>query len=259
MRNKASFAKWQASCVRGERKTDLPNAQLGILPQELMMKNGETWRVLEDRVGAILARNPDTVKVRYRKGEEVYGQGETPKYLYVVLSGRFRVTMARSDGFEFLLEIMGPGALMGEGPAFDGASRFATSVAVEQSEVLKFLIADLPRAFERDPELAMSLLTVISAKQRNLANRLLALTTASPKARIAEMLFRVSGCLGVQSGDGIRIETRLSHEQIAALVGVTRVTVTRAMQELTADGILKVNENSIQILDARKLHDFSII
>lgn len=84
------------------------------------------------------------------------------------------------------------------------------------------------------------------------------LTMASPKSRIAEMLFRPSGSYGVQQGGHIVIETRLSHEQIAALVGVTRVTVTRAMQELTAAGILKVEGSSIQILDTQKLHEFSI-
>jgi CRP-like cAMP-binding protein len=175
-----------------------------------------------------------------------------------VLKGRFRVSMARVDGFEFLLEIMGPGALMGEGPALDGAARFASSVAVEDSELLRFAISDLPSAFERNPDLAMALLSVTSAKQRNLANRLLALTMASPKSRIAEMLFRLSGSYGVQTGEKILIETRLSHEQIAALVGVTRVTVTRAMQELAAAGIVKIDGNAIQILDAHKLHEFSI-
>ena len=223
------------------------------------MKNAETWRLLEDKVGKALAKHPRAATIRYRKGEQVYDQGDLPKYLYVVLSGRFRVTMTRADGFEFLLEIMGPGALMGEGPALDGSPRYASSVATEDSELLRFAIADLSEAFQGNPELAMHLLSVTSAKQRNLANRLLALTMASPKSRIAEMLFRISGTYGVQTGDQIVIETRLSHEQIAALVGVTRVTVTRAMQELTAEGVLRVDESSIQILDARRLHEFSII
>ena len=222
------------------------------------MKNAETWRLLEDKVGKALEKDPAATRIRFRKGEQVYAQGERSKYLYVVLSGRLRVSMARTDGFEFLLEIMGPGALMGEGPALDGGPRFASSVATEDSELLRFPVGDLPAAIERNPELAPALLSVTAAKQRNLANRLLALTMASPKSRIAEMLFRLSGSYGVQQGSHIVIETRLSHEQIAALVGVTRVTVTRAMQDLTAAGILKVEGSSIQILDTQKLHEFSI-
>ncbi len=222
------------------------------------MKNAETWRLLEGKVGKALEKDPAAARIRFRKGEAVYDQGERAKYLYVVLSGRFRVAMARADGFEFLLEIMGPGALMGEGPALDGGPRFASAVATEDAELLRFAVGDLPAAMERNPELAPALLSVTAAKQRNLANRLLALTMASPKSRIAEMLFRLSGDYGVQQGSQILIETRLSHEQIAALVGVTRVTVTRAMQELTAAGILKIEGNAIQILDAQKLHEFSI-
>lgn len=222
------------------------------------MKNAETWRLLEDKIGRALMQDPAATRHRLRKGEHVYEQGERSQYLYVVISGRFRVAMSRSDGFEFLLEIMGPGALMGEGPALDGEPRFSSSVATEDAELLRFPVSDLPAAIERNPELAPALLSVTAAKQRNLANRLLALTMASPKSRIAEMLFRLSGNYGVQQGSQIVIETRLSHEQIAALVGVTRVTVTRAMQELTSTGILKIEGNSIQILDAHKLHEYSI-
>ncbi len=222
------------------------------------MKNAETWRLLEDKVGKALEKDPSATRIRFRKGEQVYEQGERSKHLYVVLSGRFRVAMARADGFELLLEIMGPGALMGEGPALDGEPRFASAMAMEDSELLRFAVSDLPAAIQRNPDLATSLLSVTASKQRNLANRLLALTMASPKSRIAEMLFRLSGSYGVQQESHIVIETRLSHEQIAALVGVTRVTVTRAMQELTAAGILKVEGSTILILNAQKLHDYSI-
>jgi CRP-like cAMP-binding protein len=222
------------------------------------MKNAETWRLLEDKVGKALIKEPTATRIRFRKNEQVYEQGELSRHLYVVLSGRIRVSMVRADGYEFLLEIMGPGALMGEGPALDGAPRFAAAVATEDSELLRFAVGDLPGAIERNPELAPAILSVTAAKQRNLANRLLALTMASPKSRIAEMLFRLSGSYGVQQGGHLVIETRLSHEQIAALVGVTRVTVTRAMQELTSAGILKVEGNCIQILDTQKLHEFSI-
>lgn len=71
------------------------------------------------------------------------------------------------------------------------------------------------------------------------------------------MLLRLSRSYGVQREDHLLIESRLSHEQIASLVGMTRVTVTRAMQELTAAGILKVHDHSIQILDAERLHQIS--
>ncbi len=222
------------------------------------MRNAETWRLLEGKVGKALEKDPRATRVRYRRGEQVYEQGEKSKYMYVVLTGRVRVSMARADGFEFLLEIMGPGALMGEGPALDGEPRFASALATEESELLRFAVDDLPAAMEQNPELVRSLLSVTAAKQRNLANRLLALTMASPKSRIAEMLFRLSGSYGVKTGDQILIETRLSHEQIAALVGVTRVTVTRAMQDLTAAGIVKMDGSNIHILDTQRLHEFSI-
>lgn len=218
------------------------------------MKNAETLRVLEKNVCDALLADPGARLREFARGERLYDQGQVASLFYAIISGRVQVSMARPDGYELILEIMGPGVVLGEGAALDGLPRFSSAAAIEPVQAIEFRSQDLPAAFQRNPDLATSFLWVTAYKQRQLASRLLALTMASPSARIAEMMLRLSNIYGVPTAEGMLITTRLTHEQIAALVGVTRVTVTRALKELTADGVIKMNEDSITVLDPVALH-----
>lgn len=220
-----------------------------------MIKNAETLRLVEGNLCAALRDDPASRVVRFKRHETIYRQGESSSLFYAVVSGRVLVNMVRPDGFELMLEIMGAGVLMGEAAAFDGRARFSSAVALEDVEAIEFQAGDLPAAFQRNPSLAMSFLTVTAYKQRVLANRLLALTMASPQARIAEVLLRLCTFYGEACEEGTLISTRLSHEQMAALVGTTRVTVTRALKDMVAEKILRVNDSSITILDMKRLSE----
>src|SRR5690606_21710703 len=94
----------------------------------------------------------------YKRGERIYDQGQISSLLYVVVSGRVQVSMDRPDGFELILEIMGPGVILGEGAALDGLPRFSSATAIEPASVIEFRSQDLPEAFARNPKLATSFL-----------------------------------------------------------------------------------------------------
>ena len=204
------------------------------------MKKAETWRLHSNQIAQTLQDQPYAVPLRVSGGETVYSQGSLASHLYVVLRGRVRVSMSRPDGYDFLLEIMGAGAILGEGAALDGGLNFSSAVAEEESQLLQISARDLPGTLASNPALATALLAVTATKQRVLAQRLLALTQASPKSRIAEMLLRLGATYGHQHGNEMQIDTRLSHEQIATLIGVTRVSVTRALVELTEAGVIRI-------------------
>lgn len=220
-----------------------------------MTKKAETWRLVSNQIGEVLRDHPSATRLDVKKGEAIYLQGTPGTHVHVLLCGRVRVSMMRSDGYEFLLEIMGPGAVLGEAAALDGQPHFSSAVSEEPSELLQLPVRDLRTALSDMPSLAEALLAVTAAKQRVLARRLLALTQASPKSRIVEMLLRLSAIYGRREEGEMLIETRLSHEQIAALIGVTRVTVTRALTELTNDGVIRVERTAVRILDLDQLEN----
>jgi len=213
----------------------------------------ETWHLPDVLVRPWFEAADRAAKLRLRNGEYLYRQGDKSAYFYLVLSGRIRVSMLRENGAEFILEFMGRGAITGEGAAFDGQPRFSTAVAIEDVVVARFDATRLKSAFRENPDLPIALLHVAALKQRVLAGRAQALTAYRPESRIAEVLFRLSEGSARGKRERLVIDARLSHQQLAAMTGMSRVTVTRALRRLRLEGIIEIVDGLIGICRPERL------
>lgn len=208
----------------------------------------ETWRLDDAVAGPLIRAAPLGVRRSYAKGEHLYHQGETDSWFYFILRGRIQISAAREDGSEFILEVMGQWAVCGEGAAFDGKPRFTSAVALEPCEVIAFDAGTMTAAFREFPELAVALLHITSLKQRILGIRAQYLSAPRPESRIAELLRRLADLYGARDGNATVIGLSLTHEQIAAMTGTTRVTVTRVLKRLREQGVIEVKGRQLRIL-----------
>lgn len=216
-------------------------------------RSTETWH-LDDAVVGPLIRAAHLGKRRsYRKGEYLYRQGEVDTRFHFVLRGRIQISASREDGSEFVLEVMGQWAICGEGSAFDGSPRFSSAVALDDAEVIAFDTGDMKDAFREFPELAMALLRITAMKQRVLGIRAQCLASPRPESRITELIHRLAELYGTADGETTLIGISLTHEQIAAMTGTSRVTVTRALKRLRDDGVLQIKGKQLRIVDAKRL------
>jgi CRP/FNR family transcriptional regulator, cyclic AMP receptor protein len=213
----------------------------------------ETWHMDEATAGVWIRAAHLGRKIKVEKGAMIYRQGEIGFTFYFLLSGRVQVSIFQSDGAEFMLEMMGPWAMFGESPAMDGFPRIATAIAAETSELIEFDIRVIIAAIPSCPELAVSLMRIVALKQRILASRIQYLALPRPEMRIGELLARLAELYGEQREDGTLIPIALTHEQIAAMTGATRVTVTRALKRLTSLGVIELRQRRIWVLDASRL------
>ena len=205
-------------------------------------KPAATWRMADALSAKLLSFEGKVRLRRFAAAEQLYRQGEINTCFYFVKSGLVQVSIFRRDGTEVVLENMGPNALCGEGAAFDGLPRFSTAVAVEATEALEFDTARLEALMREDPEFALAMLRLTSLKQRILALRLEHLVSNDPEERILELLRRLSEMFAVDHERGRKILTYLTHEQIAAMTGTSRVTVTRTLGRLRDKGTLSVED-----------------
>lgn len=208
-----------------------------------------TWR-MTDALAAKLRSFEGKVRVRrFAEGEQLYRQDEVNTYFYFVKSGLVQVSIFRRNGTEVVLENMGPNALCGEGAAFDGLPRFSTAVAVEPTDALEFDTTRIESLLRADPELALAMLRLTSLKQRILALRLEHLVSNDPEDRILELLRRLSQMFAIDHERGRKIITHLTHEQIASMTGISRVTVTRTMGRLREKGMLFIEDGFTVLAD----------
>ena len=169
---------------------------------------------------------------RFRKNEALYEQGTKSTKFYFVVSGLVQVSIVRIDGVEVVLEYMGPDTICGEGAALDGLPRFSRAVAVEETYAIEFDATRMGEIFAQHPEFASALLRATSLKQRVLAVRLEHMVSREPEGRIMDLFRRLQEMFAVDRPGGKLLITRLTHEQIGAMTGTSRVTVTRAMRAL---------------------------
>ncbi|MFT4118784.1 MAG: Crp/Fnr family transcriptional regulator [Bradyrhizobium sp.] len=180
------------------------------------------------------------------KGASIYRQGEVSTQCYVVVSGRVGITMLGAGGQELLIDIVGAGALCGEGAAFDGLPRFSSANALEASKLLQIPAREFCQLMSSDAELAALIAQTIALKQRTLAGRLAQVAQSSPEVRITELLSQISE---PEASDIV-----LTHQQIANLIGASRITVTRAMQRLRREGAILCHRGRYQLVRAAAPH-----
>lgn len=202
----------------------------------------ETLRVPRSMLERLTEIAPHLSRRRIAKGQSIYRQGEAATHAYVVVSGRLGITMIGRAGQELLVDIVGPGALCGEGAAFDSLPRFSSASAIETAEILPIPGDELLKLIAADAKLASFLTHATALKQRTLAARLVQLTLASPEDRITELLSQIT------LPDSP--EVQLTHQQIANLIGASRVTVTRAMQKLRRAGAISCRRGRCRLTRA---------
>ena len=183
---------------------------------------------------------------RYRAGQLVYLQGARPDCFYYLISGSVRSFLSTGDGEERVLAVHRAGDLMGEASFFDGCPRVTSAMALEECRILAIDQAQLDGAFQRHPELALPMLQHLARTVRTLSGHVGA-SSLPAQQRIARWL------LGQPTGEDGTIRT--THEEIGQAVGLSRVTVSRVLGELAAQGLVGLGYRTVAILDREGLYE----
>lgn len=177
---------------------------------------------------------------RYRVGQLIYLQGARPDCFYYLVSGSVRSFISTGGGEERVLTIHRSGDLMGEASFFDGCPRVTSAMALEECQILTIDQGQLDRAFQRHPELALPMLQHLARTVRMLSDHVES-SSLPAQQRIARWL------LIQPTVDGAPIKA--THEGIGQAVGLSRVTVSRVLGELSALGLVGLGYRSVTVLD----------
>jgi CRP-like cAMP-binding protein len=181
---------------------------------------------------------------RFKKGDAIYRYQDRADDLYIVLEGKVKIAVPTPDGGERILSVLGPGDFFGES-FLTGAQRHTTdAVALTEPVVASPVCLDkLLELTAKVPNVALALARVLATRVQELESQLES-TTAPVSARVGGALLAFARRFG-DAVDGAPPETRtrvkldLTHEELAAFVGSTRVTVTNALGELRDLGLVE--------------------
>lgn len=186
----------------------------------------------------------------FEKGRVIYHQGDKPECFYYLKKGRVKIFITSENGAEKTLSVIKKGAVLGEAAFFDGQARMSSARAVIRSELVSVNRNVLTDIIRRNPQTALELLQLQAQTIRLLSAQVDSIAFMSAKNRIAAFL--LSAC--EQSGEDTIFTT---HEDIASMIGTTRVTVSKIISSLAENGMVKTGYRQIIITDRNALKELT--
>ena len=190
----------------------------------------------------------------YVRGEIIYRQGEFGSDFYQLVSGRVRIYIATAHGTERVLSYAEPGATFGESACFDENSYYATALAVMPSRVRVISREAFLRAARRQPQILHEIFRALVRKQRILAQHI-ATEGICARDRATVLINDMVDAYGdkIPGSAGIRLHLGSSIEDLASMVGLTRVTMSRELSDMVRSGILAKDGLDIIVLEPSAL------
>lgn len=193
-------------------------------------------RVELSQWGALLSgRTP----VSYQKKALLYHQGDAAATVYIVETGRIRVTSYQQNGGEKQLYIAEQGALFGCTSCFNGCPHNDSAVAIVDSSVYCIPFWELESAIRADYALCRSVISMVCRTNSILFQQVVELSFSDALQRIVQVLLNLGAEYGIAEADGVSISIRFTHQDVANLANTSRVTVSNIFHFLTTKGLLK--------------------
>jgi CRP/FNR family transcriptional regulator, cyclic AMP receptor protein len=187
-------------------------------------------------------------RVRFRRGQALFTEGDLADRVFVIERGWVLITSIASGGREIVLGLRGPGEVIGDLSALDGAPRSATALAAGQVEATVATVAVLIRVLS-DAVAAMELLRVLASRLRDADRKRLEFAALDTLGRVAWRLHELSERFGKDTADGIEVELPLSQEQLASWCGASREATVKALATLRTLGCISTGRRSVLIRD----------
>lgn len=185
--------------------------------------------------------------IAVRQGEMVFNQGEHHDGIFIIRRGQVRVYYTAPSGREITLAYWTPGHFIGGPDIYGGGIHMWSGVAIEDCEVTALSGASLQKLLVQMPSFALALIDGLIAKGKCYSSMAQILGTRSVIERLAQYLLNLSELYGVSDGDTIVIDRKVTHDQIAAMVGSTRQWVTMMLQRFQSKHIIAIESGVIYI------------
>jgi CRP/FNR family transcriptional regulator, cyclic AMP receptor protein len=192
----------------------------------------------------------------YPKGSLLFVEGEDPRGIFILCSGRAKLTTSSTEGKTLIVKIAEPGEVLGASATILGKPYEVSAETIEPSQLNFIKRDDFLRFLGTNAEACMHTAQQLSEKyhsaQREIRSLGLSQTTAE---KLARLLLDWCDRGGEQTTKGVRLKVLLTHEEIAQMIGTTRETVTRLLSDFKRKKIIDVKGSSLFITSKPQLEN----
>jgi len=183
--------------------------------------------------------------VGYPRRTLIFDQGDPTRLVYFIKRGTVRIARLTEDGKEVTVAVLGPGDMFGVESLFVSGERTTVAVAVDDVLLCTAKADDLFGMLRSDPQLAINVAKILSDRLSDAASAMQDLAYARVSDRLIGLFRRLATEHGTPVDGGVRIDLRLTHAEIASLIGSTRETVSLELANLVKAGRCRMSGRAI--------------
>jgi CRP/FNR family transcriptional regulator len=190
----------------------------------------------------------------YPKGSVMLVEGHGARGVYVLCSGRVKLSITSAEGKALIVRIARPGDLLGIHATLAGHPYEATAETLAPSQVDFISRKDLLILLERQKSSGLGLAMAISKDFTEFVEHArVLLLSVSAAEKLARLLLRLGDEFGELTSTGVRVRTMLTHEEIAQMIAASRETVTRVLSEFRRKHIISLTDHGILVRNRKGL------
>ncbi|MGV8971464.1 MAG: Crp/Fnr family transcriptional regulator [Rhodoglobus sp.] len=183
----------------------------------------------------------------FNNGDIVFSQSQPITALFILKKGRVRIFRVTEDGKALTMAILEPGAVFGEMLLVGQRMYDNYAEAIEATEICQLSVQDVERHLLSDPRIAVRISRHLGEEVARLEERLTDLALRPLIARVSSTLVRLSGSQRASRLGYVTI--RLTHDQLAGLLGATRESTSKTMSDLASRGLIRQARGKIVLTD----------
>jgi len=190
-----------------------------------------------------------------KKRQPLYLPGDPSSNVYLLKKGRVKIANTAPSGKEVTFEILEPGEVFGELEVLEDAPRSTSAETLDDALICVIPRKDFDQYLAMHPAVTVKLTKLIGLRLRKIQSRVEDLVFRDVPARLANLLSELSKTEGVADQQGIRLNVKLTHQEMANLIGCSRETVSTIMGQFRDEGLIQMDGRVITILQPNGLAD----
>ena len=210
--------------------------------------------LLQDLTHDTLARLTESVQLLdLRRRHVIYLPGDPGRAVYFLSAGRVKISKVTRDGKELTLDYRSPGEIFGEICLIDGGPREEMAEAMDTALVAEVDRNLFERLIQREGLVGYRLCKILAQRRREIENKLENLVFKDVNSKLAELLLRLAVEYGIDDSRGTLVALKITHQEMANLIGSTRETVSLTLSQFKRSGLIQTEGRKVILADREGL------
>lgn len=175
---------------------------------------------------------------KLQRGDYLFCQGDITNTIYLIKSGKLKLVQTDRNGHETILEVVGPGEVLGELSLYQEQPEHSSAVAMEEACICCFSKLQFEAAIKQNPTLALRIIDYLGQKRYEAMLNTGRDSGLPVKERLLRLIYNLAEEYGRETDTATLIDLKITQQELADMIGASRVMVSQAIRELEAANVI---------------------